>query len=105
MISSENALLLIRGWLDGKAKVRASLTLDDNTRAVVTGFIASMEDSTLVINDGKESGMTVDLAGAKFAYSNDRDIEAASLESGDPVSDMLRVRLCCGLHFFLLVLR
>jgi hypothetical protein len=105
MISSENAFLLLRGWFERMDKVRASLFLDEGTRCVLTGFIVSLEGSVLTINDGEESGMVVDLSGAKFSYSNDRDFEKAPNRPTDALSDGLSARLKSGLNFFLAVLK
>jgi hypothetical protein len=105
MVSPENAFLLIRGWFDRTDKVRACISLDEETRCVVTGFIVSMDGTRLTVNDGEASGMVVDLANATFAYSNDRDFEKASNKPTEAISDVLRVRLSSGLNFFLAVLK
>ena len=105
MISSENAFLLLRGWFERMDRVRASLSVDEDTRCVVTGFINSIDGSILTVNDEEASGLVVDLEGATFAYSNDRDFEKATAKHTEALSDGLRVRLKSGLNFFLAILK
>jgi len=61
MITTEQALLLLKGWMEQKSVVRAVLIRDQFTRCTIEGIIDTMVRDTVLLVNGEKAGMTVDL--------------------------------------------
>ena len=101
MISSTDVALLLSGWRDDAATVKALLIDEDRiTRSVIEGTISKLDNALMTISNARNY-MFVNLVNAQFDYGDSREMD----EYGKVYSDLLNGRLDSGLYFAIAVVK